>query len=131
MAWGVDFHSLFVPEFQALDEDVQDELLAHIEALKVFGPQMGRPRVDTLTGSRHANVKELRFDAAGGVWRFAFAFDTARKAIILCGGDKSGGRQRRFYRQLIERADRRFDGHLAALKAGAEKDRPKKRERKP
>lgn len=50
MAWGVDFHSLFVPEFQALDEDVQDEFLAHLEALKVFGPQMGRPRVDTLTG---------------------------------------------------------------------------------
>jgi DNA-binding XRE family transcriptional regulator len=64
------------------------------------GPQMGRPRVDTLTGSRHANMKELRFDAAAGVWRFAFAFDTARKAIILCGGDKSGGSQRRFYRQF-------------------------------
>lgn len=80
-----------MPEFQALDEDVQDELLAHVDALKVFGPQMGRPRVDTLTGSRHANMKELRFDAADGVWRFAFAFDPARKAIILCGGDKSGG----------------------------------------
>ncbi len=43
MAWDVDFHSLFVPEFEALGEDVQDELLAHIDALKVFGPQMGRP----------------------------------------------------------------------------------------
>jgi hypothetical protein len=131
VAWDVDFHSLFVPEFQALDEDVQDELLAHIDALKVFGPQMGRPRVDTLMGSRHANMKELRFDAAGGVWRFAFAFDPTRKAIILCGGDNSGGSQKRFYRQLIEKADRRFDGHLATLKAGAERDRTKKRERKP
>ncbi len=64
MAWDVDFHSLFVPEFKALGEDVQDELLAHIDALKVFGPQMGRPRVDTLAGSLHANMKELRFDAA-------------------------------------------------------------------
>ena len=130
MAWGVDFHSLFVPEFQALDEDVQDELLAHIEALKVLGPQMGRPRVDTLTGSRHANMKELRFDAADGVWRFAFAFDPARKAIILCGGDKSGGSQKRFYRQLIEKADRRFDDHLAELKAGVEQDRSKKKKKK-
>jgi hypothetical protein len=25
MAWDVDFHSQFVPEFEALDEDVQDE----------------------------------------------------------------------------------------------------------
>ena len=117
MAWDVDFHSQFVPEFEALDEEVQDELFAHVDALKVFGPQMGRPRVDTLAGSRHANMKELRFDAAGGVWRFAFAFDPRRKAIILCGGDKSGGSQKRFYRQLIEKADARFDAHLAALPA--------------
>jgi hypothetical protein len=56
--------------------------------------------------------------------------DPARKAIILCGGNKAGGSQKRFSRQLIEKADRRLDGHLAALKAGAEKDRTKKRERK-
>ncbi len=99
--------------------------------LKVFGPQMGRPRVDTLTGSRQANMKDLRFDVADGVWRFVFAFDPARKAIILCGGDKSGGSQKRFYRQLIEKSDRRSDGHLATFKAGAERDRTKKRERKP
>jgi hypothetical protein len=30
-------------------------------------------------------MKELRFDAADGVWRFAFAFDPTRKAIVLCG----------------------------------------------
>jgi hypothetical protein len=131
MAWDVDFHSQFVPEFAALDEDVQDELLAHVEVLKTFGPQLGRPRVDTLAGSRHANMKELRFDAADGVWRFAFAFDPTRKAIILCGGDKSGGSQGRFYRQLIDTADKRFDAHLAALKAAADKGRSKNKERKP
>ena len=130
MAWDVDFHGQFVPEFEALDEDVQDEFYAHVDALKVFGPQMGRPRVDTLTGSRHANMKELRFDAADGVWRFAFAFDPLRKAIILCGGDKSGGSQKRFYRQLIERADTRFDAHLAALAAEAASKRSTKRKRK-
>jgi hypothetical protein len=26
----------------------------------------GRPRVDTLKGSKHANMKELRLDAKGG-----------------------------------------------------------------
>ena len=130
MAWDVDFHSLFVPEFKALGEDVQDELLAHIDALKVFGPQMGRPRVDTLAGSRHANMKELRFDATDGVWRFAFAFDPGRKAVILCGGDKSGGSQRRFYRQLIDKADTRFDSHLATLKTEPTKGQPKKKGRR-
>ncbi len=130
MAWDVTFHSQFVPEFEALDQEVQDEFYAHIDLLKVFGPQMGRPRVNTLAGSRHANMKELRFDAADRVWRFAFAFDLARKAIILCGGDKSGGSQKRFYRQLIDKADRRFDAHLAALKAEVEKNRSKRKERK-
>lgn len=95
---------------------MQDELLAHVAVLEVFGPQLGRPRVDTLFGSRHANMKELRFDAADGVWRFAFAFDPKRRAMVLCGGDKSGGSQRRFYRNLIETADRRFDSHLKAMK---------------
>jgi hypothetical protein len=84
--------------------------------LEQFGSRLGRPRADTLNGSRHANLKELRFSAADGVWRFAFAFDPVRRAIILCGGDKSGGSEKRFYRQLVEKADRRFDEHLARIK---------------
>jgi hypothetical protein len=77
------------------------------------GPQLGRPHADTLRGSRHANMKELRCNAGGGFWRIAFAFDPDRNAILLAAGDKSGGSERRFYRQLIARADERFDRHLA------------------
>jgi hypothetical protein len=88
----------------------------HDGLLERFGPQLGRPRADTLNGSRHANLKELRFSAADGVWRFAYAFDPARRAIILCGGDKSGGSEKRFYRQLVEKADRRFAEHVARIK---------------
>ena len=72
--WAVDLHDDFVPEYNELHGDVQDELLAHIKLLEEFGPQLGRPRADTLNGSCHANMKELRFYAADGVWRFAFAF---------------------------------------------------------
>ena len=60
-------------------------------------------------------MKELRFDADGGVWRFAFAFDPNREAIVLVGGDKSGIGEKRFYRQLIRKADERFDGHISRL----------------
>ncbi len=112
MPWVVDLHDDFVPEFDQLPEGVQDELLAHVALLEVFGHQLGRPRVDTLKGSRHANMKELRFRADGGAWRFAFAFDPKREAIVLCGGNKSGGSERLFYRHLLEKADRRFDTHL-------------------
>jgi hypothetical protein len=111
--WEVEFHRDFDPEFDALPEDVQDEIRAHAGLLEQFGPQLGRPRVDTLNHSRHANMKELRFEAAGGVWRVAFAFDPKRRAVLLIAGDKSGGGEKRFYRQLITKADERFDDHLS------------------
>ena len=61
-------------------------------------------------------MKELRFRAADGEWRVAFAFDTKRKAILLVAGDKSGVSQARFYRELIRKTDDRFDAHLARMK---------------
>jgi hypothetical protein len=114
--WAVELGDEFQPEYEKLHTDVQDELLAMTLLLQHFGPQLGRPHVDTLNGSRHANMKELRFTAAGGVWRVAFAFDPRRKALLLVAGDKSGGSEKRFYRKLIERADERFDSHLNRIK---------------
>ncbi len=90
MQWEVDLYDDFIPDYRSMPKDAQDELLAHIGLLERFGPQLGRPRADTLNGSRHSNMKELRFDAADGVWRVAFAFDPNRKAILLVAGDKSG-----------------------------------------
>jgi hypothetical protein len=116
VGWVVEIGDEFEPEFDALDQDVQTEILALARLLQHFGPQLGRPRVDTLNGSRHANMKELQFNAANGEWRVAFAFDPKRKAILLVAGDKSGVGQRRFYRELIRKADDRFDAHLARLK---------------
>jgi hypothetical protein len=114
--WAVEMADEFEPEFDALLEDVRTEILALSLVLAHFGPQLGRPRVDTLKGSRHANMKELRFSAADGEWRVAFAFDPKRRAILLAAGDKSGGSEKRFYRELIRRADDRFDAHVARLK---------------
>ena len=92
------------------------ELAACLILLREFGPALKRPHCDTLTGSRHANMKELRFVADDGVWRVAFAFDPKRSAIMLVAGDKSGVSQKRFYKKLIATADDRFDSHLALLK---------------
>jgi hypothetical protein len=113
MAWTVVFHEGFDPEFEQLAAEVQDQLLAHAKLLAQFGPTLGRPRVDTLGDSRHANMKELRFDAAGGVWRVAFAFDPARRAVLLVAGNKKGKSTRRFYRTLVRTAEDRLDAWLA------------------
>jgi hypothetical protein len=66
----------FKPEFDLLAQGVRNEVLALARVLQEFGPQLGRPRVDTLKGSRHANMKELRFSEAVGEWRVAFALTT-------------------------------------------------------
>ena len=112
MQWEVRFAREFDPEFDELDEVVQDELLVKAKLLEAFGPELGRPHVDTLNASRHSNMKELRFNVGGGVWRVAFAFDPDRTAILLVAADKAGVKERRFYRRLIKLADERFDKHL-------------------
>ena len=119
MKWNVLLFDEFDTEFTAFPRDVQTVMLAKARMLEHFGPQLGRPHVDTLEGSKHANMKELRFDAADGVWRAAFAFDPHRQAVILVAGDKSGISEKRFYRSLIAKADKRFDDYLAQQKKGA------------
>jgi hypothetical protein len=115
MPWRVEFHAAFEPEFLALPVAVRVEMAAMAGMLEVFGPHLSRPHADTLNGSKHANMKELRFRAGGGVWRLAYAFDPERKAVLLVAGDKSGGGEKRFYKRLIAKADKRFDAHLKAL----------------
>ncbi len=116
MAWTVAFDDDFEDEFDRFPEAVQDAILARAGLLERDGPQLGRPHADTLAGSAHANMKELRCNAAGGAWRVAFAFGPDRRALLLAAGDKSGVGERRFYRRLIATADARFDRHLEALK---------------
>ena len=113
--WEVVIH----PDLRA---EVMERGMGHRKALgdalryvQNDGPGLGRPRVDTLNGSRFATMKELRFDHDGGTWRYAFAFDPIQRAIILVGGDKKGKGQKRFYKILIEIADERYADHLKRL----------------
>jgi hypothetical protein len=112
MKWAVKFHHKFDAEFDDLSAEVQDELLSHALLLEKFGPQLGRPWVDTLKGSKHANMKELRFKSRVGVWRVAFAYDPKRQAVLLVAGNKSGVSEKRFYKELIRKADERFASYL-------------------
>ena len=116
MSWPVLFHVGFLEEYRTFARPVQDEIAAMAELLRMIGPSLKRPYADTLNGSRFVNMKELRFDADGGVWRLAYAFDPERKAILLVAGGKSGVSTKRFYRTLIAKADARFAAHLDELK---------------
>lgn len=122
--WAVATTDEFDEWFSDLGEDAQAEVIAKVELLKLFGPRLSRPHADTLSGAKHANLKELRVDTATLALRIAFAFDPERMGILLVAGNKSGVSQKRFYKQLIDKADGLFDEHLAKLQA--EKKRKEK-----
>lgn len=122
MTWEITFDAAFAAEVAQMPPKVADELLAHAILLQQSGPQLGRPWCDSLKGSAHSNMKELRFKANKGVWRVAFAFDSDRKAILLVAGDKKGADQSRFYKTFIRTADERFTAHLELLKMAKKKE---------
>lgn len=116
--WIVTFHPAFASEFRAFDREVRRQAGLVIDVLRTHGPALGRPQVDALKGSVHPNMKELRVAVADDWYRFAFAFDPQRQAVVLCGGGKGGGSQAKFYRALIAKADERFDDWLGSRKEG-------------
>jgi hypothetical protein len=120
MPWTVLFQDDFAEEFSTFDSEVRKELRAMVGHLAEFGPQAKRPQVDTLKGSKIANLKEFRFNADDGVWRVAFAFDAKRRAIVLAAGDKSGVSSDAFYKRLIKTAEKRMAKFEAAQKAAKE-----------
>lgn len=97
--------------------------MSRLKLLEQFGPNLGRPNVDTLDDSSFPNMKELRF-RLDGLWRFVFAFDTKRQAVVLVGGDKVGENQGRSYRELIKKADQRFGNHLKRLEKSKRSRQP-------
>ncbi len=110
--WTVEIHDEFEAEFGEFEMAVQDAIAARVLLLENYGPNLGRPYADTLSGSKFTNMKELRCSVSNGKWRVAFAFDTQRKAILLVAGNKLGVNQKRFYKRLIDKADARFEQHL-------------------
>lgn len=110
MRWIVVQCAEFFEEFKDFPTGLQDEILVHQELLAVYGPQLGRPAVDTLKGSKLPNLKEIRFSWERQPYRFFFAFDPFRRAVILVGGCKSGDKF--FYKRLIPVAEARYQRYL-------------------
>lgn len=108
MPWAVTLHPEMADEVEGFSREVRIALASSLRLFELVGPTFGRPTVDTLKGSKIANLEELRFAADGGVWRVAFAFDGSHVAVLLAAGDKAGVSEARFYRMLIAIAERRW-----------------------
>ncbi len=117
MQWDVEYTDEFEGWWRSLDEDAQEQIVATVEILGERGPGCGRPLVDTIKGSRHPNMKELRPPA--GFVRILFAFDPRRTAILLIGGDKAN-QWRDWYSDIVPIADRLYDEHLETLRQEGE-----------
>ena len=113
MSWEVEYTDEFGSWWDSLAEGEQDRVAVAVGVLEANGPALGRPWVDTLERSQHANLKELR--PRGGHLRILFAFDPRRIAILLLGGDKSG-EWAAWYEHAIPAADRLYDEHLTELR---------------
>lgn len=102
---------------------------AATDVLERQGPTLGRPLVDTITGSKLRNLKELRPASPGeSEIRILFAFDPTRMAILLVGGDKASGESGKdrwsgWYKKAIPKAEKLYERHLAELRGGTNADR--------
>jgi hypothetical protein len=115
MRWKSERTDEFEEWWATLTKMERRLVLSSIQSLEESGPATGRPTVDSVKGSRHSNMKELR---ATRTIRIFFAFDPRRVAMLLIGGDKAG-KTKRFYRQLVPKADRIYDAHLRQIEKGA------------
>jgi hypothetical protein len=108
--WEIEVTPEYEQWFLKLDKEAQDDVRAAVELLAERGPSLGRPRVDTLTGTSVTHLKQLRVRTI----RVLFAFDPRRVGILLVGGDKRDN-WTSWYRSAITEAERLWRRHLDEL----------------
>ncbi|HEX4004824.1 MAG TPA: type II toxin-antitoxin system RelE/ParE family toxin [Acidobacteriaceae bacterium] len=114
MAWEVEVSDEFRDWYEDLGLEEQDSVIYSVEVLRQGGPDLGRPHVDAVKGSRHTNMKELRVQHHGRPFRILFAFDPRRMAYLILAGDKTG--DPRWYETTVPLADAIYQRHLLEIR---------------
>lgn len=110
--WNVILQDPLLDWLNTLKQDDLLKIYAAFDLLSTEGPQLGRPYADTIQGSKFSNLKELRVQSKISVFRLFFVFDPIRQAIVLCGGDKKGKNEKRFYQEMITLAEQTYENYL-------------------
>ena len=105
--WDVGQTAVFEDWWGELSEQEQDDVTAIVELLQEMGPQLPFPHSSGVESSRHSRMRELRIQSHG---------DPSRSAILLIGGNKTG-KDKRFYKTMIPKADALYDEHLINLQS--------------
>jgi len=92
-----------------LDADGREDVTVAVDLLEARGLALGYPRSSSIIGAAFA-LRELRVQSQGRPLRVFYAFDPARQAVLLIGGDKTG--DKRFYERFIPIAERIWKEYL-------------------
>jgi hypothetical protein len=114
----VEYTDEFGEWWDSLAESQQIKLRASVQLLREMGPSLEFPHSSKISSSAHPEMRELRVQSSGKPLRIFYAFNPARTAILLIGGDKTGND--RWYEINVPRADRIYDQHLSELKKESE-----------
>jgi hypothetical protein len=98
----------FVQWWESLDEDEQISVRSLVDLLENLGVTLEFPLSTAIVQSR--KLRELRVQHAGRPYRVLYAFDPARKAVLLVGGNKAGND--RWYEEYVPWAERIFADYL-------------------
>jgi len=101
---------------EPLDEEEQNSIGHVVLLLRDAGPSLPFPYSSGISGSAYGHMRELRVQHAGRPYRVLYAFDPARCAYLLIGGDKTG--DSRWYDRMIPKADAIYAGHLKEMASG-------------
>lgn len=116
MAWEIELKAQVRQWQRSLDPVRADRVTAALAQLEERGPRLGRPLVDSIKGSRHHQMKELRV----GNMRALFAFDARRRAVVLVAGDKTNDWSG-WYQRNVPVADRAFERHQRSIGGGGQR----------
>jgi len=118
VAYEVERTDEFTLWWDSLNDGEQIAIAKVVGALEEIGPDLRRPYVGAIRGSKIRNLKELIVQYAGNPYRVFFVFDPRQIAILLLGGMKTGGNkgQKAWYKMKITQAERIYVQHLKELK---------------
>ena len=128
MGWTIVQTKAFEEWFISVDEPAKEDIRSSVRILSEIGPGLGRPHVDTISGSSIKNLKELRVQSNGRPFRIFFVFDPKRNGVLLIGGNKEGND--RFYNILIPEAEKLYAIHLKESKNEGKGKKSSKKKRK-
>jgi hypothetical protein len=114
LRWEVEYTDEFGEWWDSLTVGQQAKLRSSVLLLREFGPALEFPHSSKINRSAYPEMRELRVQCGGKPLRVLYAFNPARTAILLIGGDKTGND--RWYEINVPRADRIYAQHLIELK---------------